>query len=134
MRRWRRWVAGAILLLVVGSLPRWRPWWRERALRRAPETPDVVLFTLDTTRADRLGCYGGDPAVSPALDGLARGGVTFLRAFSHVPTTLPSHASLLTGLSPARHRVHENGTFVSIRSCPRWRSRSSERGTAPPPS
>ncbi len=111
MRR-AAWAAGAILILVAVSLPHWRLWWRERPIRQAPEKPDVVLITLDTTRADRLGCYGGDPAVSPALDALARRGVRFRRAYSHVPTTLPSHASLLTGLVPARHGVHENGTFV----------------------
>ena len=101
-------VAGAVAL----AAPRVAPWWRERALQTPRPHPDVILITLDTTRADRLGCYGGDPAVSPALDALARRGVLFRRAYSHVPTTLPSHASLLTGVTPARHGVHENGTFV----------------------
>lgn len=101
-------VAGAAAV----GVPRLAPWWRERALQKPRPRPDVLLLTLDTTRADRLGCYGGDPAVSPALDALARRGVLFRRAYSHVPTTLPSHASLLTGVTPARHGVHENGTFV----------------------
>lgn len=98
--------------IAAAGVPRLAPWWRERALLKPRPKPDVVLITLDTTRADRLGCYGGDPAVSPTLDALARGGVLFRRAYSHVPTTLPSHASLLTGVTPARHGVHENGTFV----------------------
>jgi arylsulfatase A-like enzyme len=108
-----------LLLTVVGltvaALPAARavrPWWRVRAIRSAPERPDVLLITMDTTRADKLGCYGGDPGVSPALDALARNGVLFRRAYSHVPVTLPSHSSILTGLSPARHGVHDNGTFV----------------------
>ncbi|MET0556482.1 MAG: sulfatase-like hydrolase/transferase [Vicinamibacteria bacterium] len=113
----RRWVVLAVCVAAGAgaaalAAPRLAPWWRERALRQAPSRPDVLLITLDTTRADRLGCYGGDPAVSPALDALARGGVLFRRAYSHVPTTLASHASLLTGVTPARHGIHENGTFV----------------------
>ena len=113
----RRWLVVAVGVVAVAGaaavgVPRLAPWWRERALLAPRPQPDVLLITLDTTRADRLGCYGGDPAVSPALDALARGGVLFRRAYSHVPTTLPSHASLLTGVTPARHGVHENGTFV----------------------
>jgi tetratricopeptide (TPR) repeat protein len=72
----------------------------------------VLLITLDTTRADRLGCYGYDRATSPNLDALARQGVLFRRAYSHVPLTCPSHASMFTGLTPARHGVHDNGGFV----------------------
>jgi arylsulfatase A-like enzyme/tetratricopeptide (TPR) repeat protein len=102
-------------LLLLGLIPAWRtllPGWRERTIRGAPDRPDVLLLTLDTTRADRLGCYGGDPSATPVLDGLARRGVVFLRAYTHVPVTLPSHASLLTGATPAHHGVHDNGTFV----------------------
>jgi arylsulfatase A-like enzyme/Flp pilus assembly protein TadD len=110
------WVIGAVALLAAAAIPaglaRWRPLQRERALRRAPDRPDVLLITLDTTRADKLGCYGGERGVSPALDQLARKGVLFRRAYSHVPVTLPSHASLLTGVLPARNGVHDNGTFV----------------------
>jgi arylsulfatase A-like enzyme/Flp pilus assembly protein TadD len=116
MTRRTAWVAGAVVLLLAAAipvaLPRLRPLQRERALRRAPERPDVLLITLDTTRADKLGCYGGEPGLSPALDALAREGVLFRRAYSHVPVTLPSHASLLTGVLPARNGVHDNGTFT----------------------
>jgi choline-sulfatase len=72
----------------------------------------VILITLDTTRADRLGCYGYPLALTPNLDNLAREGVLFRRAYAHVPLTAPSHASILTGLLPPRHGVHDNGTFV----------------------
>jgi arylsulfatase A-like enzyme/tetratricopeptide (TPR) repeat protein len=112
--RWM-WGAGlvaALAVLAVWSVPRLRPWLRERSIRSAPARPDVLLVTLDTTRADRLGCYEGGPETTPALDALAEGGVLFRRAYTHVPTTLASHASLFTGVTPARHGVHENGTFV----------------------
>jgi arylsulfatase A-like enzyme len=103
-------VGVALLLLLL--VPRLQPWWRERRLRAARGPVDVVLITLDTTRADKLGAYGGDPSVSPNLDGLARHGVLFGQAFSHVPLTLPSHASLLTGLIPPRHGVRDNAGFA----------------------
>ena len=76
----------------------------------APDAPSgVLLVTLDTTRADALGCYGNPGARTPALDRLARGGVRFARAYAPAPLTLPSHASLLTGALPPEHGVHENG-------------------------
>ena len=67
-----------------------------------------VLVTLDTTRQDALGCYGGDGA-TPHLDELARDAVLFTGARSVAPVTLPSHASMLTGLYPPRHTVRTNG-------------------------
>ncbi|MCP4591342.1 MAG: sulfatase-like hydrolase/transferase [bacterium] len=70
---------------------------------------DVLLITLDTTRADRIGCYGYAGARTPALDGLAACGVRFDHAVSSAPTTLPSHATILTGLNPLQHGVHQNG-------------------------
>jgi arylsulfatase A-like enzyme/Flp pilus assembly protein TadD len=71
---------------------------------------NVLLLTIDTLRADRLGAYGGG-ALTPTLDRLAAGGVRFERAFSHVPFTLPAHASILTGQIPPRHGIHGNGSF-----------------------
>ncbi len=72
---------------------------------------NVLLITLDTTRADRLGCYGNQEIETPALDALARGGVLFTNAVAVSPTTLPSHTSILTGLYPAHHGVRANGVF-----------------------
>jgi choline-sulfatase len=69
----------------------------------------VVLLTLDTTRPEALGCYGGSPLVTPHLDRLARSSVVFDSAHTVAPLTLPAHASMLTGLFPPRHRVHDNG-------------------------
>lgn len=74
--------------------------------------PDVVLVTLDTTRADRLGSYGYAQAATPVLDRLAAEGVRFERAISPVPLTLPAHASVLTGRYPFSHGVRNNGHFT----------------------
>jgi tetratricopeptide (TPR) repeat protein len=71
----------------------------------------VLLVTLDTTRADRLGCYGHPGARTPILDRLASEGVRFENAFADAPITLPSHASLLTALYPFEHGVRNNGNF-----------------------
>ena len=68
----------------------------------------VLLITIDTCRADRLDCYGG-PVATPALDALAKRGVRFVDVSAPVPLTAPSHASILTGLYPDRHGVHDNG-------------------------
>lgn len=69
--------------------------------------PNVLLITLDTTRADALSCYGGRGA-TPALDALAARSTRFARAYTPVPQTLPAHASILTGLYPFRHGVRDN--------------------------
>jgi len=69
----------------------------------------VVLVTIDTLRADHLGCYGYPRPTSPFLDGLARGGVLFENAYSSISHTTPAHATLFTGLYPAQHRVLRNG-------------------------
>ncbi len=70
---------------------------------------DVLLITLDTTRADRLGAYGAADAHTPVLDGIAARGVRFTEAVTVAPVTLPAHASILTGLEPPSHGVHNNG-------------------------
>jgi len=78
-----------------------------------PKKPgwNVLLITLDTTRADRIGCYGYADAGTPNIDALAARGVRFTRAYSPVPLTLPSHASILTGNYPYAHRVRNNGSY-----------------------
>ncbi len=72
---------------------------------------NVLLITLDTLRADRLGCYGYKEISTPNIDTLAREGTLFLDATAHVPLTLPSHTSMMTGKLPALHGVHDNGGF-----------------------
>jgi len=72
---------------------------------------NVLLVTLDTTRADRIGCYGYEKAKTPNLDSLALGGVQFSNTYCQVPLTFPSHCSILTGTYPIYHQVHNNGTY-----------------------
>ena len=74
----------------------------------APVAP-VVLVTIDTLRADHLGCYGYARATSPVLDAFAAAGTRFAEARSQAPLTAPSHASILTGTLPAWHQVLTNG-------------------------
>jgi arylsulfatase A-like enzyme/Flp pilus assembly protein TadD len=73
--------------------------------------PNVLLLSLDTTRADALACYGNKLASTPVLDKLAQEGTRFSRAFSVTPLTIPAHSSLFTGLYPPRHGVRDNGDF-----------------------
>ncbi|MFL6233354.1 MAG: sulfatase-like hydrolase/transferase [Thermoanaerobaculia bacterium] len=82
------------------------------ALQPARRAPNLVLITLDTTRADHLGAWGYAQAHTPNLDALAARGTRFVRCDTAAPVTLPSHATLLTGLFPPRHGVRDNGTFV----------------------
>ncbi len=84
---------------------------QENRVRRNAEL-NVLLITLDTTRADRLGCYGYQRAKTPNLDALASSGILFQNAYSSVPLTLPSHCSLLTGTYPLYHNVHNNGFYI----------------------
>ena len=82
--------------------------------RRSPPKSEIapanlLLVTLDTVRADHVGAYGERSEATPNLDRLAREGVRFARAWSTVPLTLPSHASILTGLLPPRHGLRNNG-------------------------
>ena len=72
--------------------------------------PSVLLITLDTTRADHVGPRGAAGSLTPGLDALAARGLRFTRALTASPLTLPAHASLLTGLDPIAHGVHDNGT------------------------
>ena len=78
------------------------------SLDRVRPPLNVVLITLDTTRADALGTYGGR-GVTPTLDHLGSTGVVFEQASTVAPLTLPAHSSLVTGLLPPGHHVHENG-------------------------
>lgn len=71
--------------------------------------PNLILVTLDTVRADHLGCYGDREAVTPSLDRLAAEGLRFTSVSSAVPLTLPSHASILSGLLPPHHGLRNNG-------------------------
>ena len=97
-------LGGAILLLV-----------REPSRTDAPTTapPDVVLITIDTLRADRVG-----RGLTPSIDALAARGVRFSNARATAPLTLPSHVSIMTGLLPVTHGVRENGAAFKPSQAP----------------
>jgi len=99
-----RWCC-ALLLLPAGSAVR-------AAALEAPR--GVVFVTLDTTRADHLGCYRYPRATSAFVDRLAREGVLFERAFAPASHTAPSHASMFTSLYPAQHGVTANGQAFPV--------------------
>ncbi|MBE0664992.1 MAG: sulfatase [Candidatus Aminicenantes bacterium] len=70
-----------------------------------PPRPNIILISIDTLRADRLGCYGCPTGTSPHIDAFSRESVQFMQAISQAPSTTSSHMSLFTGLLPAVHRV-----------------------------
>jgi arylsulfatase A-like enzyme/Flp pilus assembly protein TadD len=96
-------VAAAFVAMLAGAAA-WRCAGREAGRGR-----DLLLVTLDTVRADRLGAYGYGLAQTPAFDKLAREGVRFDNAVAAAPLTLPSHATILTGRLPVRHGLRRNG-------------------------
>ncbi|UCF81562.1 MAG: tetratricopeptide repeat protein [Acidobacteriota bacterium] len=124
-RRFIVFLAVAVVVLAVAvavAVAVWRPWRSPAgspadasAESRSPERRNLILVTLDTTRADRLGCYGYERGETPALDRLAEQGVTFDAAYAPTPITLPSHATLLTGLYPVFHGVHNNGSYELLK-------------------
>src|ERR1700674_69905 len=82
-------------------------WGQTSGRKPSPRTslPDVYLITIDTLRADHVGCYGYKQAETPALDAIAADGVRFTQAFTHSPITNTSHITILTGLLPSVHGV-----------------------------
>lgn len=111
--RWELSVCALLSVLVVGcGRCSGRTAEPSTANSHAPaRRPNVLLVTLDTTRADRLGCYGYARARTPRLDALAHEGVLVEHAVASAPITAPSHSSMLTGLYPATHSVRDNGSF-----------------------
>ncbi len=93
--------------MLVGVL-RWQ--WQP-AVRPGEAGFNVLLITLDTTRADHLGCYGHPKSPTPHIDALARQGTMFTQCSSPAPITLPAHASLFTATDPYVHGVRDNGQF-----------------------
>lgn len=91
-------------------------------------SPNLLLITLDTTRADHLGCYGAGGDRTPVLDRLAARGTRFARALTPSPLTLPAHASLLTGLVPRAHGLRDNGIGSLPEEVPTLATVLAERG------
>ncbi len=98
--------AGLWLLTVTGCTSAPAPSTTSR------ERPNVLLVTIDTLRADHVGCYGLATASTPAIDALAARGVRFETAIAQAPLTGPSHATILTGLTPPGHGFRNNSGFA----------------------
>ncbi len=96
---------GRWLLLVMGLTA---SAWAEAPKAHSPNLkyPNIILITLDTTRADRMGFLGSSRGLTPNLDALAKQSAVFTRAYAQVPLTPPSHASILTGTYPQFHQVN----------------------------
>lgn len=121
-----RLVFGGLGLALLG-------WAVTHCVRRAdaPKPPRaVILITLDTVRADRLGAYGSGAGLTPTLDRLAAEGVRFDRCLTVAPITLPAHATILTGLDPIEHGVRLNGAFALDASVPTLATQLREHGYA----
>lgn len=101
-------VAAGVLLLALALAP-------FAFIRREPAGPthNVVIISVDTLRADHLGCYGYEQAVTPAIDGLAADGALFEQAFAQRSLTWPSLASIMTATYPYKHGVRNQGTMLS---------------------
>src|SRR5579863_5672710 len=125
----RRRGAGLGFSLLLSASPACRR--RAEPAPAASRDASVLLITLDTTRADHLGCYrdsgadsktGSGPvskgAQTPHLDALAARGVRFVHATAEVPLTLPSHACIMTGTYPPVHGLRDMGGFVLAKSHP----------------
>src|SRR5262245_61524825 len=100
---------GLLLAITVGAACSGGP---ARQEEPPPPRPSIVLITLDTTRADAIGPEASG-VETPAFNALAARGRRFRQAYATVPETLPAHASLMSGLYPAGHGVHENARVVA---------------------
>jgi len=81
--------------------------------KQTTDPPNVILITIDTTRADRMGFLGSKRGLTPNLDALARQSTVFTHAYSQVPLTAPSHATILTGTYPQFHQVNDFGVRLA---------------------
>src|SRR5947209_13903469 len=92
--------------------------WRRTALPGGSSSTPVILISIDTLRSDHLPAYGYGAVSTPNIDALRADGILYERAYSHVPLTLPSHTSILTGLLPSDHGVRDNVGFRLATSIP----------------
>lgn len=120
MRFWCRWLIFLLALLPVAPA---RTQTKAKTSRnQAPAHkpaeiphPNIILITLDTTRADRMGFLGSKRGLTPNLDAMARQGVAFSNAYAHVPITTASHTTILTGTYPQYNRVNDFAVPLSSR-------------------
>jgi len=106
----------------MGAMGWWFIGWWVMGLAAAADAPNLILISMDTTRADALSCDEGaipglvtKPAsITPTLDAMAAQGVRFTQFWANAPTTLNSHATMMTGLDPHGHAVVRNGTVLDM--------------------
>jgi arylsulfatase A-like enzyme/Flp pilus assembly protein TadD len=106
MKAIRPWSLIAALVVAAGVA-----WWQWPQWRSSGPRPGILLVTVDTLRADRVGAYGGRTVKTPALDRLAESGRRFAAAYAVAPLTLPSHVSMLSGRLPVEHGVRTNDGY-----------------------
>jgi arylsulfatase A-like enzyme/Flp pilus assembly protein TadD len=116
-------LAAALLVVVASACAR-------QAEPLAEPGAPIVLISVDTLRADRLPAYGYRGVRTPALDALARDSIVFENAYCQAPLTLPSHATLLTGLLPSEHGVRDNVGYRLATTHPTLATALKERGYA----
>jgi arylsulfatase A-like enzyme/Flp pilus assembly protein TadD len=102
--------AVAVLLIGTGAC--------RRSSIRPPTARHLVVVTIDTLRADRVGAYGSKDVATPALDRIAREGALAPEAMAHVPLTRPSHVNLFTGLLPTETGIHDNVSAAVLPETP----------------
>ena len=108
---WNRFVEPSMPRITHKVLPELEPVDHIAVAPGALRDWNVLIVTIDTARADHIGCYGNRGIETPTLDQLARGGILCANAVTPVPATLPGHSSLLTGLYPYNHGARANGSF-----------------------
>ena len=126
MRRGCRAAVGLLLLLLLLLLL------AGCARSEGPLSPDVVVVTIDTLRADHLGAYGSPHPLTPHLDAFAEEAAVFENAVTAIATTFPSHSTLFTGTYPRTHEVRWNGhsldgswtTLAEVLSDAGWETRA----------
>ena len=111
----RRSGSSLLLLILVAVPPATAQHPKTPARRVLQERPNIILVTLDTTRADRMGFLGSTRKLTPHLDAMAQQGVVFTRAYSHVPLTTASHTTILTGTYPQFNHVNDFGVPLSAK-------------------
>lgn len=111
MIAWVLWLLAALTTSCHRSEP-------QNSTAKTPRDANILLITLDTTRADHLSCYGPHGARTPHVDALAARGVRFAHATAQVPLTLPSHACIMTGAYPPVHGLRDMGGFTLAKSHP----------------
>ncbi len=118
-------IVGGLALLLLGPACD-----SPRSAAPAAAPAGVIIVSLDTTRADHLGCYGATELRTPHIDAWAASGVLFEQCATVAPLTLPANASLLTGLYPFQHGVRNNGMFALPQTAETLAERFAARGYA----